>query len=79
MKLFEQVFERVELTLVDFVRLVDVAERRVVPKGTMLSQEGRVQEEVFLIVEGAAQVWRILGFCFRRVRLLGSQFRAWTS
>lgn len=55
-KTFEEVFRRVELSPVDFVRLMDVAERRVVPKGTCLSQEGRVQEEVFLIVEGAAQV-----------------------
>lgn len=60
MKLFEEVFQRVELTLVDFVRLMDVAERRVVPKGTRLSQEGRLQEEVFLIVEGTAEVWRVL-------------------
>lgn len=56
-KTFEEVFKRFELSPVDFVRLMDVAERRVVPKGTCLSQEGRVQEEVFLIVEGAAQVW----------------------
>lgn len=55
-KTFEEVFKRFELSPVDFVRLMDVAERRVVPKGTCLSQEGRVQEEVFLIVEGAAQV-----------------------
>ena len=56
-KTFEEVFKGFELSPVDFVRLMDVAERRVVPKGTCLSQEGRVQEEVFLIVEGAAQVW----------------------
>lgn len=57
-KTFEEVFKRVELSPVDFVRLMDVAERRVVPKGARLSEEGRVQEEVFLIVEGAAEVWK---------------------
>lgn len=68
-KTFEEVFERVELSPMDFVRLMDVAERRVVPKGSCLSREGRVQEEVFLIVEGAAQVWKIL-FLWMRVALL---------
>lgn len=53
---FREVFEPVELTPVDFVRLMDLAERREVPKGGLLSEENKVQEEVFLIVEGTAEV-----------------------
>ncbi|CAB1116594.1 unnamed protein product [Ectocarpus sp. CCAP 1310/34] len=53
---FQEVFAPVELTPVDFVRLMDLAERRVLAKGTRLSEEGQPQEEVFLIVEGAAEV-----------------------
>ncbi|CBN78395.1 conserved unknown protein [Ectocarpus siliculosus] len=53
---FQEVFAPVELTPVDFVRLMDLAERRLVAKGTHLSEEGQPQEEVFLIVEGAAEV-----------------------
>lgn len=55
-KTFEEVFAPVEMNPVDFVRLMDLAERRVVAKSTRLSQEGQPQEEVFLIVEGAAEV-----------------------
>lgn len=35
---------------------MDVAERRVMLKGNDLTQEGRPHEEVFLIVEGTAEV-----------------------
>lgn len=45
-----------ELTPVDFVRLMDLAERREMPKGKLLSEENKVQEEVFLIMEGTAEV-----------------------
>lgn len=55
-KIFRDVFAPVELTPVDFVRLMDLAERRALPKGTPLSREGRLQEDVFLIVEGGAEV-----------------------
>ena len=53
---FREVFQPVELTPVDFVRLLDLAERRFVPEGEHLSEAGRVQDEVFLIVEGTAEV-----------------------
>lgn len=46
----------VELSPVDFVRLVDLGERRVIKKGELLSEAGVTQEEVFLIVEGTAEV-----------------------
>lgn len=53
---FREVFQPVELTPVDFVRLLDLADRRFVPEGEHLSEAGRVQDEVFLIVEGTAEV-----------------------
>ena len=40
----------------EFVRLMDLAERREMAKGELLSEENQVQEEVFLIVEGTAKV-----------------------
>lgn len=40
----------------DFVRLLDLADRRFVSEGERLSEAGRVQDEVFLIVEGTAEV-----------------------
>lgn len=46
----------VQLSPVDFLRLMDIAERRVMLKGNDLNQEGRPHEEVFLIVEGNAEV-----------------------
>lgn len=46
----------VQLSPVHFLRLMDVAERRVMLKGNDLNQEGRPHEEVFLIVEGTAEV-----------------------
>ncbi len=44
------------LSPVDFLRLMEIAERRVMLKGNDLNQEGRPHEEVFLIVEGTAEV-----------------------
>lgn len=46
----------VEFTPVDFVRLMDVADRRLVPEGQHLTEEGKLQEDVFLIVDGTAEV-----------------------
>lgn len=54
--IFEEVFRPVELTPVDYGRLMEDADRRVVLEGEHLSEAGRVQEDVFLIVEGTAEV-----------------------
>lgn len=61
-KVFHEVFTPVELSPVDFVRLVDLAERRVIRKGSLLSKAGVTQEEVFLMVEGTAEA-SISGVC----------------
>ena len=58
---FREVFHQQELTPVDFVRLMDLAERRFIPEGEHLSEAGRVQDEVFLIVEGTAEVRHAAG------------------
>lgn len=52
-----------ELSAVDFLRLMDTAERRVMLKGNDLIQEGRPHEEVFLIVQGTTEVrvWSLSG------------------
>lgn len=55
-RIFREIFERVQLSPVHFLRLMDAAERRVMLKGNDLIQEGRPHEEVFLIVEGQAEV-----------------------
>lgn len=46
----------VDLSPVDFLRLVDLGERRTLAKGEVLSAAGERQEEVYLIVEGTAEV-----------------------
>ncbi|CAM9562536.1 unnamed protein product [Pylaiella littoralis] len=55
-RIYEEIFKPVQLSPLDFLRLMDVAERRVMLKGNDLTQEGRPHEEVFLIVEGTAEV-----------------------
>lgn len=45
-----------ELTPFDFMHLMDFSERLEVPKGGRLSAAGKVQEDVFIIVEGTAEV-----------------------
>ncbi|CAM9748328.1 unnamed protein product [Scytosiphon promiscuus] len=55
-RIYQEIFQPVELNPVHFLRLMDIAERRVMLKGNDLIQEGRPHEEVFLIVEGAAEV-----------------------
>lgn len=55
-RIYEEIFLHVQLSPVDFLRLMDIAERRVMLKGNDLNQEGRPHEEVFLIVEGNAEV-----------------------
>lgn len=46
----------VELSPVEFMQLMDLAQRRVVLAGNDISQHGRPHEEMFMIVEGAADV-----------------------
>lgn len=55
-RIYEEIFKPVQLNALDFLRLMDIAERRVMLKGNDLTQEGRPHEEVFLIVEGTAEV-----------------------
>ena len=55
-RIFREIFMPAQLSPVHFLRLMDVAERRVMLKGNDLNQEGRSHEEVFLIVEGTAEV-----------------------
>lgn len=54
--IYGEVFEKVDLSPVDFLRLVDLGERREVAEGELLSEEGRMQEDVFLVVDGTAEV-----------------------
>ncbi|CAM9305592.1 unnamed protein product [Choristocarpus tenellus] len=53
---YEKVFEGVELDPVDFVKLMDLADRKVLPKGYRLTEFGQPQEDLYLIVEGTADV-----------------------
>lgn len=46
----------VDLTPLEFMQLMEMAQRRVMLKGNDLNQEGRPHEEMFLIVEGTADV-----------------------
>ncbi|CAM9451337.1 unnamed protein product, partial [Hapterophycus canaliculatus] len=55
-RIYREIFMPVQLSPVHFLRLMDVAERRVMLKGNDLNQEGRPHAEVFLIVEGTAEV-----------------------
>ncbi|CAN0282217.1 unnamed protein product, partial [Ectocarpus sp. 8 AP-2014] len=55
-RIFREIFMPAQLSPVHFLRLMDVADRRVMLKGNDLNQEGRPHEEVFLIVEGTAEV-----------------------
>ncbi|CAM9215923.1 unnamed protein product [Discosporangium mesarthrocarpum] len=55
-RVYEDVFRGVELSPVDFVKLVDLSERRVIPRGHNLTEAGQPQEDVFLIVQGHADV-----------------------
>lgn len=55
-RIFREIFMPAQLSPVHFLRLMDVAERRVMLKGNDLNQEGRPHEEVFLIVDGTAEV-----------------------
>ncbi|CAN0484636.1 unnamed protein product, partial [Hapterophycus canaliculatus] len=50
--IFEELFIPFGLNPVDFLRLMDLAERRVWLKGNDINQEGRPYEDMFLIVEG---------------------------
>lgn len=55
-QIFNEVFEPVDLTPVDFLRLMNLAERYEIGEGEHLFDEGKVQEEVFLIAEGNVEV-----------------------
>lgn len=55
-RIYRDVFEPVELKPVEFMQLMDLAQRRVVLQGNDINQQGRPHEEMFLIVEGTADV-----------------------
>lgn len=55
-RIFREIFIPVELSPVEFMRLMDLAQRRVVLAGNDINQHGRPHEEMFLIVEGTADV-----------------------
>lgn len=45
-----------DLNPVEFLRLMEMAQRREWMKGNDITQEGRPYEDMFLIVEGTAEV-----------------------
>lgn len=55
-RIYQEIFMSTRLSPVDFLRLMDISERRLMLKGNDLIQEGRPHEEVFLIVEGTTEV-----------------------
>lgn len=61
-RVYGEVFQKVDLSPVDFLRLVDLGERREVSEGELLSKAGRMQEDVFLIVSGTAEVRQFFFF-----------------
>lgn len=46
-----------DLNPVEFLRLMEMAQRREWMKGNDITQAGRPYEDMFLIVEGTAEVW----------------------
>ncbi|CAM9562606.1 unnamed protein product [Pylaiella littoralis] len=54
--IYEDIFSPVQLNPVNFMRLMDIAERRVVRKGEDLKRGGTPHKEVLLIVDGTAEV-----------------------
>ncbi|CAN0276199.1 unnamed protein product, partial [Hapterophycus canaliculatus] len=57
-RIYREIFEPVQLSPVHFLRLMDTAERRVIPKGSNLKDGGAPHKEVLLIVEGTAEASR---------------------
>ncbi|CAB1109960.1 unnamed protein product [Ectocarpus sp. CCAP 1310/34] len=55
-RIFEELFMPFDLNPVEFLRLMDLADRRVWMKGNDICQAGRPHEDMFLIVEGTAEV-----------------------
>ncbi|CAM9748259.1 unnamed protein product [Scytosiphon promiscuus] len=55
-RIYREIFEPVQLSPVHFLRLMDTAERRVIPAGSNLKDGGAPHKEVLLIVEGTAEV-----------------------
>ena len=55
-RIFREIFMPVELSPVEFMQLMDLAQRRVVLAGNDINQHGRPHKEMFLIVEGTAEV-----------------------
>ncbi|CAM9459564.1 unnamed protein product [Hapterophycus canaliculatus] len=55
-RIFEELFMPFDLNPVEFLRLMDLAERRAWMRGNDITQEGRPYEDMFLIVEGTAEV-----------------------
>lgn len=54
--LYTQVFAPVDLTPIDFLKLMKIAERREISEGEYLFHEGNTQTDVLLIAEGTAEV-----------------------
>lgn len=55
-RIFREIFMPVELSPVEFMQLMDLSQRRVVLAGNDINQHGRPHKEMFLIVEGTAEV-----------------------
>lgn len=55
-RIYQDIFMPVDLNPVEFMQLMGQAQRRVVLQGNDINQQGRPHEEMFLIVEGTADV-----------------------
>jgi CRP-like cAMP-binding protein len=55
-RLYEAVFAKLGLDPVEFLRLIRLAERRIVKSGTAIAMAGKPQQDMYLIVDGGADV-----------------------
>ena len=55
-RIFQELFMPFDLNPVEFLRLMEMAQRREWMKGNDITQAGRPYEDMFLIVEGTAEV-----------------------
>lgn len=72
--MYTDVFEPVELSPIDFLRLVDLGERREFRPRDTLSEAGKMQEDVLIILEGTAEVSESV-YCTYRIMLQYSRGR----
>eukprot|EP00903_Cladosiphon_okamuranus_P019551 g17982.t1 len=60
-RIFQELFMPFDLNPVEFLRLMEMAQRREWLKGNDITQAGRPYEDMFLIVEGTAEVQMLCG------------------